>query len=131
MSLDKNPFLTRNFKGCFLFYRDILGFDVGWGNEESRYAEFKAGETIIGLFDRKAMAKAVGTGELSLNSNSMDKTALIIHVGSVEETYHSLKKQGVKFINEPHNQVDWGIKVAHFRDPDDNLVEIYEAIESE
>lgn len=30
-----------------------------------------------------------------------------------------------------HNQVDWGIKVAHFRDPEDNLVEIYEAIESE
>ncbi|MGG3641168.1 VOC family protein [Bacillus gobiensis] len=66
MKLTHVRLLTRNFKGCFLFYRDILGFDVGWGNEESRYAEFKAGETIIGLFDRTAMAKAIGTGELSL-----------------------------------------------------------------
>ncbi|MDQ0273683.1 VOC family protein [Cytobacillus purgationiresistens] len=61
----------------------------------------------------------------------MDKTSLIILVDSVEDTYNSLKRQGVKFINEPLKQVDWGIKVAHFRDPDDNLVEIYEAIESD
>ena len=61
----------------------------------------------------------------------MDKTSLIILVDSEEDTFHSLKKQGVKFINEPHNQVDWGIEVAHFRDPDDNLVEIYEAIEGD
>ncbi|MFP3918094.1 VOC family protein [Lysinibacillus telephonicus] len=131
MKLTHVRLLTKNFKACFLFYRNILGFEVGWGNEESRYAEFKAGETIIGLFDRKAMAKAIGTEELLLNSNSMDKTSLIILVDSVEDTYHSLKKQGVKFINEPHNQVDWGIRVAHFRDPDDNLIEIYEAIESD
>lgn len=61
----------------------------------------------------------------------MDKTSLIILVDSVEDTYNALNKQGVKFINEPHNQADWGIKVSHFRDPDDNLIEIYEVIESD
>ena len=30
-----------------------------------------------------------------------------------------------------HNQADWGIKVAHFRDLDDNLIEIYEVIEND
>ena len=38
----------------------------------------------------------------------MDRTSLIILVDSVEDTYNSLNK----FINEPHNQADWGIKVA-------------------
>ena len=57
----------------------------------------------------------------------MDKTSLIILVDSVEDTYNSLNK----FINESHNQADWGIKVAHFRDLDDNLIEIYEVIEND
>ena len=131
MKLTHVRLLVENFRECFLFYREILGFEVVWGKEESRYAEFKAGETNIGLFDRTAMAKTVGTAERSLHSNSMDKTSLIILVDSVEDTYNALRKQGVEFINKPHNQVDWGIKVAHFRDPADNLIEIYQAIESE
>ena len=129
MKLTHVRLMVQNFRECFLFYRDILGFEVEWGNEESRYAELNAGGVNIGLFDRIAMARAIGTDTLSPDSDSMDKTSLIILVDSVEDTYHSLKKQGVHFINEPHNRADWGIKVVHFRDPDNNLIELYESIE--
>lgn len=130
MKLTHVRLMVKNFRECFLFYRDIHDFEVGWGNEESRYAEFKAGGIDIGLFDRIAMPKAIGTETLSIDSNSMDKASLIILVDSVENTYHSLLKRGVNFINEPHDRIDWGIKVVHFRDPDNNLIEIYESIES-
>lgn len=54
----------------FFVYRDILGFEAIWGNEESRYAEFKAGEAGIGLFDWTAMAKTIDTESLSPDINS-------------------------------------------------------------
>ncbi|MEC5423290.1 hypothetical protein QGM71_07220 [Virgibacillus sp. C22-A2] len=56
-----------------------------------------------------------------------DRTALIFKVKSVEETYQELKSK-VKFITKPTEQRDWGIKVAHFRDPAASLIEIYESI---
>jgi len=46
------------------------------------------------------------------------------HVDSVDEYYNYLSEKGVQFINEPHDRKDWGIRVAHFRDPDGNLIEI-------
>lgn len=129
MKLTHVRLMVKNFRECFFFYRDMLDFEVGWGTEESRYAEFKAGGIDIGLFDQAAMAKAIGTEELSPDAPFMDKASLILHVNSVEETYHSLRKRGVTFINEPHERLDWGIKVAHFRDPDHTLIEIYEPLE--
>ncbi|MFK3673580.1 hypothetical protein ACI0FQ_05645, partial [Bacillus velezensis] len=31
-------------------------------------------------------------------------------------------------INEPHDRQEWRARVAHFRDPDNNLIEIYKMI---
>jgi len=46
----------------------------------------------------------------------------------VEDTYQELKNK-VKFITNPTEQKDWGIKVAHFRDPAGSLIEIYERLQ--
>lgn len=78
---------------------------------------------------RTLMAKAVAADHLPVVSDSMDKVALIFHVGSVYQTVHSLKERGILFITEPHDRKDWGIRVAHFRDPDGNLTKINEPIE--
>jgi lactoylglutathione lyase len=124
--------LVNHYKECFLFYRDVLGFEVGWGDETSMYADFKTtAGTKIALFDRTFMAQAVGKDHLPVDANSMDKHCLIFHVDSVDETYRGLIEKGAEFINEPHDRNDWGIRVAHFRDPDGNLIEINEQIEFE
>lgn len=127
MNLTHIRLLVKNYPECFLFYRDVLGFQVGWGNETSMYADFKTGGgSELALFSRIFMAKAVGADHLPVDSDSMDKVALIFHVDSVDQTFHSLKERGVLFITEPHDRKDWGIRVAHFRDPDGNLIEINE-----
>lgn len=132
MKFTHTRLLVKNYEKCFLFYRDILGFEVGWGDEKTMYADFKTnGGSYIALFDRSFMAKAIGTDNLPVDSDSMDKLCLIFHVDSVDEYYNSLRKKGVQFINEPHDRKDWGIRVAHFRDPDGNLIEINEPIEFE
>lgn len=120
--------LVTDYQECFHFYRDILGFDVGWGDAEGGYADFQTGETTLALFDRTAMAEAVGTEQVAVEAEHQDEVSLILRVESVDETYERLKTE-VPFITEPHDQPDWGIRVAHFRDPDGTLLEINESLE--
>ncbi|WP_226577748.1 VOC family protein [Halobacillus litoralis] len=126
MELTHTRLLVDHYKECFLFYRDVLGFEVSWGNEDSKYADFKFNGAALGIFDRQQMAEATGT-EYSQDVNQTDRTALIFKVRSVDETYEELKGK-VEFITPPTKQEGWGIKVAHFRDPAGSLLEIYEKI---
>lgn len=124
LELTHTRLLTDNYKECFLFYRDVLGFEVSWGDENSLYGQFRVGTVSLGLFERKQMAEAAGTG-FSPDDPHIDRTALIFKVKSVEDKYNELKEK-VTFVTKPVAQAAWGIKVAHFRDPDGALIEIYE-----
>jgi len=37
----------------------------------------------------------------------------------------------ILMVNKPKNMNDWGIRLAHFRDPDGNLIEINQPIVQE
>jgi len=125
MNITHIRLLVDNYKECFLFYRDTLGFEVSWGDKESNYADFTGiSGAKLGLFERKQMVAAIGTEYVPLVENQ-DNSALIFKVESVEDTYEKMKDK-LEFITKPHEQVDWMLKVAHFRDPAGNLIEIYE-----
>lgn len=128
MELTHIRLLVDNYKECFLFYRNVLGFNVSWGDEASNYADFEFDGVKLALFERKQMADAIGA-EYHLLRKRSDKAALIFKVADVEEKYRELQKK-VDFITEPTVQENWGIKVAHFRDPAGNLIEIYESLDS-
>lgn len=126
MELTHTRLLVDNYRECFLFYRDVLKFEVAWGDEQSNYADFKFKGAKLGIFERKQMVDAIGES-YSTSARAMDRTALIFKVKSVEEAYKALKDK-VEFMTKPTEQKDWGIKVAHFRDPAGTLLEIYENI---
>ncbi|WP_340456169.1 helix-turn-helix domain-containing protein [Peribacillus butanolivorans] len=60
MELTHTRLLVNNYRECFSFYRNVLGFEVTWGNEDSLYAEFKFRGCTLGLFERKQMLEAIG-----------------------------------------------------------------------
>ncbi|WP_394218767.1 VOC family protein [Halobacillus trueperi] len=126
MNLTHVRLLVDDYQTCFYFYRDTLGFEVMWGDEHSNYADFTFEGVTLGVFERKQMVDALGT-VYNKNEAREDRAALIFKVDDVEETYQTWKDK-VPFITKPVEQKDWGIKVAHFRDPDGNLLEIYESI---
>jgi len=124
MKLTHLRLLVRDFAPCFRFYRDVLGYAVTFGEEHDRYAEFDTGAVNLALFDRQLMADAVGTSDLAATAVAQDRLALVLAVDNVDEAIFSVKAQDVQIVNEPHDQPVWGIRVAHFRDPDGNLIEI-------
>ena len=116
--------LVKNYQSCFNFYRDVFGYNAIWGDENSGYADFETESAIIALFGRDAMADAVGKSGLPSDVTSQDTASLIFEVPNVDRASQELKTKGVVFETEPMDRPEWGIRTAHFRDPDGNLIEI-------
>jgi lactoylglutathione lyase len=118
--------LVNDFDKCFTFYNDILGLECTWGKPGENYASFNVGNPSgLALFKAELMSTAINNGNARENEILQDKIAIIIQVDNVDETYISLKDKGVLFLTEPKDMTAWGIRVAHFRDPENNLFELY------
>ena len=39
-----------------------------------------------------------------------------------------MRSRGAEFLNEPHDQEAWFIRVVHLKDPDGNLIELNQPI---
>jgi catechol 2,3-dioxygenase-like lactoylglutathione lyase family enzyme len=116
--------LVPNFKACFLFYSDVLGFTATFGTEDDVYADFNTGSTIIALFEQHLMSATMGTSSLPAQASAQDKACLVFAVDDVDITCRQLQQQAVEIIAGPADRPDWGIRAAHFRDPAGNLIEI-------
>ncbi|MCD0466058.1 VOC family protein [Flavobacterium sp. ENC] len=118
--------LVNNFDNCFTFYNDILGLECNWGKPGENYASFTVGGTsVLALFKQELMSSAITNGKPGENEILQDKIAIIIQVDNVDETYITLQNKGVIFLTEPKDMNAWGIRVTHFRDPENNLFELY------
>ena len=119
--------LVDDFAACFQFYRDVMGFEVQMGSaDDHSYAEFKPGSdgVVLGLFSKSLMADAVGTSKLPATASSQDTVVLCLDVDDVDAFAKRVQAHGVTLDTEPTDIPDWMLRVAHFRDPDGNLIEI-------
>jgi catechol 2,3-dioxygenase-like lactoylglutathione lyase family enzyme len=118
--------LVTNFDGCFRFYRDVLALPVGFDNEGDVYADFKlGGDLTLALFERQAMAQAVGASDLPATADSQDRVSLTFAVDDLQAAVAHLQAHGVELVAEPADRPEWGMRTAHFRDPGGNLLEIF------
>jgi lactoylglutathione lyase len=128
MKLLQVRLLVTNFKQAAEFYRDVLEFPVSWYEESIEYALFNNGETKIELLPRKAMSEAIGEEYKPAEADASSSFLLNFSVEDVDAVYTKLHEKGVHFITEPHDRKDWNARVAHFRDPEGNLLEIYKTL---
>jgi len=104
-------FYVSDLKTAAKFYEETLGLEKKY--EYSSYVGFECGGVEIGLIPKLTQGQKV-----SLSSPSVE-----FLVDDVEKVYSELKKRGVKFIKELHDE-PWGGRQATFTDPDGNILEI-------
>lgn len=119
--------LVKDYKKCFKFYTEQLGFEPLWGDENGCYASFKVADGIEGfaIFVSDFMAPAVGNDEKTQPIGYRDKSMVVFEVENVDDTYQAFLEKGINFINEPTDMPDWGMRVVHLRDPEENLIEFF------
>jgi catechol 2,3-dioxygenase-like lactoylglutathione lyase family enzyme len=126
VKLNQVRLLVSDFAGCYRFYRDTLGLEPTWGEENDTYASFSTGTDVaLALFDKAEMAVAVNTSSLPVTAQSQDAVAFIFEVADVDVAFQQLSEMGARFVTEPLDHPDWGIRTAHLRDPDGNLIELF------
>jgi len=121
--------LVNDFDKVFTFYNDTLGLECTWGKMGENFASFNIGlESGLAIFKAELMGMAIDNFNTKNNGGFQDRSVIVIEVENVSDTYEKLKKKGITFLTEPKDMPAWGIRVAHFRDTEGNLLEIYTAI---
>ena len=128
--------MVADFEGCFRFYRDVLGLKVTWGEEAdgsaAGYASFETPDgTSFSINDQSVFAPVVGFETREAGESVKDRAALIFEVEDVVAEAARLQALGVAFETEPTAYPGFGIRAAHLRDPDRNLIEINELLPPE
>jgi catechol 2,3-dioxygenase-like lactoylglutathione lyase family enzyme len=120
--------LVTDYDREFRFFRDVLGLKNTYGTEGENYADFDCNGVCIALFKRHLMNEDLKLADTARGPMAPDHAALIFGVPNVDAMATHLKQAGILLVSEPHDREDWGIRVAHFRDPEGNLIEINQGL---
>ena len=133
MKFSNARLLVKDYKKCFKFYTEKLGLEPTWGDEEGCYASFKVADGIEGfaIFVSDFMAPAVGNADKSQPTDCREKSMVSFEVENVDETYQTFLAKGIHFVNQPTDMPDWGMRVVHLRDPEENLIEFFTPLKTE
>jgi catechol 2,3-dioxygenase-like lactoylglutathione lyase family enzyme len=116
--------LVTRFADCFRFYDAVLppltGATLARGDVGGPYASWDVGtEGVLVLFDRDAMAAAVGT---PLGTGG---AVLVSRVSDVDAAHALALTHGATDVAPPKDRPEWGpsMRTAHVADPEGNLLE--------
>lgn len=118
---------VRDLDRCLAFYRDTLGLKMQ--NRDAHSAAFKMEGIYFLLLDPSAAASLIGSeeGELKIKIEGGPRGLLAAKVEDVDVAYEELSAKGVTFLRLPTDQ-SWGLRTAHFADPEGNIWEINQPI---
>jgi predicted enzyme related to lactoylglutathione lyase len=103
---------VRDWPRALRFYNETLGIPLTLRNDELGWAQLATGQAQLAL-ERLDPGHDEGlTGRF---------LAVSLAVADVDATYETLFARGVDFLAPPE-QMAWGGVLAHFRDPDGNVL---------
>jgi lactoylglutathione lyase len=118
---------VRDLARCTIFYRDTL--KLPYTGSDANSSTFLLQERYLILLSVSGAADLLGSAPNELKIDGVPRVVLAAGVEDVDAAYQTLKAEGVTFLRPPTDQL-WGLRTAHFADPEGNLWEINQSIES-
>src|SRR5579864_7869544 len=119
---------VQDLDACTAFYRDT--FKLQYKGSDADSASFLLeDELYLLLLSPSGAADLLGTEVNELKIGGAPRGLLAAGVADVDAAYEELKAKGVTFVRPPTDQ-PWGLRTAHFADPEGNLWEINQSIGS-
>jgi lactoylglutathione lyase len=118
---------VRDLARCTTFYRDTL--KLPYAGSDANSSTFLLQERYLILLSVSGAADLLGSDPNEIKVDGASRVVLAAGVEDVNAAYETLKAEGVTFLRPPTNQ-PWGLRTAHFADPEGNLWEINQSIES-
>jgi catechol 2,3-dioxygenase-like lactoylglutathione lyase family enzyme len=106
------------------FYADVLGQRCT--KQTDHWAQFDCGSLRLGLYERDAMAGALGVEPQELGT-SPGALELAFEVEDVDAAYIAALAAGARGWRPPQDR-PWGERTAYLLDPDGGLVELYRRV---
>lgn len=106
------------------FYRDLLGFEIGWDGN-GPFAEFKHEGVRFSMYERALLPGLLGQ-EVSSPQGLNATFELAIDFPCFEEVdreFARLVAGGAQAVLSPRTE-PWGMRSSYIADPDGNLIEI-------
>lgn len=102
------------------FYRDRMGYKTVV-DVPNTYVEFDTGAARLALYPTALMSGVMGT---TVGARG-DDVVLGLQVGDVDAEARRLSMLGVTLVRPPQDQPAWLLRVAHLRDPEGHLIELW------
>jgi lactoylglutathione lyase len=103
------------------FYRDTLGLEIRFEDESSVYFHLEGAALM--LLNTAGAQDLLSADAVATQRPPGATSQLVSFVDDVDAVYADLSAKGVEFVREPIDR-EWGLRTAHFKDPDGNLWEI-------
>ena len=120
-NFDYSILLCRNMKETKAFYKDVMGFPIEVDHES--WVSFRVGATLLTLRPR-GQGLAWDDGPLASGSAAV-QLAFRVPPSAVDSCHAELVAKGVTIVREPADLPEWRHRTLFFRDPEDNVIEIY------
>ncbi|GLV55356.1 glyoxalase/bleomycin resistance/dioxygenase family protein [Dictyobacter sp. S3.2.2.5] len=118
---------VRDLATSMAFYRDTLGLKMTFSDAVS--ATFQLGDLYFLLLDVSSAAELIGVNVSELKADGGPRGLFAAGVEDVDAAYEAFKARGVTFLKPPIDQ-HWGLRTAHFADPEGNVWEINQPVEA-
>jgi glyoxylase I family protein len=103
------------------FYKEVMGFRLE--HDSDRWVSFRVGSTLLTLRPR-GPALAWDDGPAAPDSAAV-QLAFRVPPPSVDACHAELVAKGVAIVQPPTDLPNWRHRTLFFRDPEDNIIEIY------
>jgi lactoylglutathione lyase len=108
------------------FYQDVMGLEYLHGTEGVD-AYFKIGSDGLLLIGHDTADGLLSPGDVDHGPARGGRFVMATAVDDVDAAYEELRSKGTQFLRVPEDR-PWGLRCAHFKDPDGNVWEIHSPV---